>query len=261
MDMHTLSRAPYGDDTPPNYLCVFRADPDVVDDVADLGRDPDFGPPLPTWGICRPSTRRSVKVGSYVVFLGYYPNDRRYLVKGWLRVGDKIGYLNALERFPDRPNVIIRDDTAVGDRAPTMRGWKREDLREEVKGRYRTVEPDFLTRIHQGTRTLVQLPGDPHEIDNWKCQRMFLCRKAQLARCIDYGQCKREKEFPALDGYIVAAPGEWRDVGPLRTDWHMVVPDSLRARLEARPLRTRYGQHNARTLSLAEVEAIIEALA
>lgn len=248
-------------DTPPNYLCVFRADSDVVNDVADLGRDPDFRPPLATWGICRPLTRRSVKVGSYVVFLGYYPNDRRYLAKGWLRVGDKIGYLDALDRFPNRPNVIIRDDAAGDDQSPTNRGWKRGDLWKETKDRYGTAEPNFLTRIHQGTRTLVQLPGDPHEIDNWKCQRMFLCRKAQLAHCIGAGRCEREEEFPALRGYIVAAPGEWRDVGPLRRDWHMLVPNGLRARLDVDRLRTPYGQHNARTLSLAEVEAIIEALA
>ncbi len=78
-----------------NYLCVFRADPSIVDDVVDLGFDPDFRPPVATWGICRPPTRQHVKVDSYVIFLGYYPNDRRYLVKGWLRVGKKISYLDA----------------------------------------------------------------------------------------------------------------------------------------------------------------------
>jgi hypothetical protein len=227
----------------------------------DLGFDPDFRPPVATWGICRPPTRQHVKVDSYVIFLGYYPNDRRYLVKGWLRVGKKISYLDALEHFPDRPNVIIRDSAATGDQAPTIRGWKRGDLQEKAKRDYGTIAPDFLTQIRLGTRTFVQLPGDPHEIDNWKCQRMFRCQKTQLARCIDACRCMREEDFPALRGYIVAAPGEWRDVGPLRRDWHMMVPNGLRARLDVDRLRTPYGQHNARSLHLAEVEAIIEALA
>ena len=55
-----------------NYICVFRADPNVDDNVVDLGQDPDFSPPVPTWGICRPQVRAKwVSVGSYVVFIGY----------------------------------------------------------------------------------------------------------------------------------------------------------------------------------------------
>jgi len=55
-----------------NYLCVFRADPDIDDDVVDLGQDPDLSPLVSTRGICRPQVRAKwVSVGSYVVFIGY----------------------------------------------------------------------------------------------------------------------------------------------------------------------------------------------
>jgi hypothetical protein len=240
----------------PNYLCVFRANPEISNNVVDLGQDPDFQPPVATWGICRPPTRQSVRIGSYVVFLGYYPRypiDHRYLVKGWIRVGEKIGYLEALERFPDRPNVIIRDNASIQSHGSISRGWRRADLQEETERRYGTDEPDFLTKIQLNDRILVQSPCDYHEIDNWKCQRMFRCQKSRLAGCIRSGRCVREGQFPELRGYIVAAPDGWQDVGPLRLDWQEVAPDHLRSRR----LRTPRGQHNALRLSDDDVEAII----
>ena len=42
----------------PHYLCVFRAAEGITDDVIDLGQDPDFRPPVASWGICRPNIRR-----------------------------------------------------------------------------------------------------------------------------------------------------------------------------------------------------------
>jgi len=125
----------------PNYLCVFRADQEVHDDVVDLGQDPDFRPPVPTWGVCRPPTRRSVGVGSYIVFLGFYKQDQRYLVKGWMRVGEKINYLEALRRFGNRPNVIIREAPQTKSSAPMSWTRNHKDLQKLTRDRYGTDRP------------------------------------------------------------------------------------------------------------------------
>ncbi len=243
----------------PNYLCVFRANPLVQDDVLDCGLDPDFRPPIPTWGICRPSTRRSVVPGSYVVFLGYYAKDQSYLIKGWMRVGEKISYLGALERFGYQPNVIVRELTSHEARQPKSFAevrWKRKPLQHETLRRNGTDSPQFLTTIVLKDRVYVQFDEDDHEIDNWKCQRMFLCQETQLKRCIKSGACLREPEFPHLTGYVVAAEGEWQDVGRLRLDWRAVAPPGLRDR----SLRTPRSQHNALRLSDTEVIELVSVL-
>ncbi len=240
----------------PNYLCVFRADQEVHDDVVDLGHDPDFRSPVPTWGICRPPTRRSVGVGSYIVFLGYYKEDQSYLVKGWMRVGEKISYLEALKRFGNRPNVIIREGPQTKSSAPMSWTRKHKDLQKLTRDRYGTDRPLFLTTINFKNQAYVQFEEDPHEIDNWKCRRMFRCQTKQLRRCIEAGVCKRETEFPDLTDYIVAAEGEWQDVGPQHLDWLTVAPTCLRDK----SLRTPLNQHNVLLLSDAEVMEIVGAL-
>jgi hypothetical protein len=238
-------------DDVPHYLCVFRANEDITNNVIDLGQDPDFRPPAATWGICRPDKRRVVRPGSFVVFLGYFPRAEQYLLKGWLRVGESISYLEALERFPDRPNVIIRDAQGVAGIAPVPRGWKRQDLRDQVHEKTGTSEPEFLTTINMEDRQLVQLPFDDHEIDNWKCQRMFLCRRSQLSACIDAEVCIREEEFPSLRGYIVAEA--YCDLGASRLEWRAVAPRNL-AGLR---LRTPRHQHNPIRLSAVDMEGVL----
>jgi hypothetical protein len=240
----------------PNYLCVFHADQEVQDDVVDIGHDPDFRPPVPTWGICRPDKRHSVEVGSYIVFLGYYKEDQRYLVKGWIRVGEKINYLEALKRFVNRPNVIIRE--APQTKLSTPRSWKQKhkDLQKLTRDLYGTDKPLFLTTINFKNQVYVQFEEDPHEIDNWKCGRMFRCQTKQLQRCIEAGACKRETIFPDLTDYIIAAEGEWQDVGRQLLKWHSVAPPCLRDK----SLRTPLNQHNGLLLSDAEVKEVVCAL-
>ena len=242
-------------DAVPNYLCVFKADPHVTENVVDLGLDPDFRPPAATWGICRPLTRRSVELGSVVVFLGYYADGRHYLVKGWLQVTDKIDYLDALKRFGDRPNVIVRR-ASNPEVASVERTWKRTRIREEVIRRYGSETPAFMTTLHVNGLTLVQNPEDDHEVDNWKCQRILLCQTSQLERCVFSGMRLREDEFSAMRNYVVAGQGHWHDVGRQRQEWLEVAPASL----QTVQLRTPYGQHNARRLRPADVEEIVETL-
>jgi hypothetical protein len=239
---------------PRNYLCVFYADPKVGDDVVDLGRDPDFSPPVPTWGICRPAVRSKwVKQGSHVVFVGYY-GANRYLVKGWIRVGEVLTYADALERFPSRRNVIIRplEETEYAARTPS---WKRKDIAVAVEAKFGNRPPAFLTTIHSGNRTFVQNPDDDHELDNWKCQRIFLDTTNQLLRCIDAGTCLRENRFSALKGYVVA--DAWQDVGNARIPWCEVAPPSLLGS----PLQTPYHQHNERRLRDDDLDVLRHRLA
>ncbi len=137
-------------------------------------------------------------------------------------MAESISYLQALERFPDRPNVIIRDAEATAGIPAVARGWKREGLRDQAWQKTGTLTPGFLTKIDLPHRRLVQLPSDDHEIDNWKCQRMFLCRRSQLSACIAAESCLREQQFPSLRGYIVA--DAQCDLGPDRLEWQSVAP-------------------------------------
>jgi len=241
--------------SPPSYLCVFHAAEGMEDDVRDLGEDPDFRNPA-TWGICRPNTRRAVQLGSHVFFLGFLRNPTRYLIKGWLRVGEKIGYVEALERFGDRPNVILRDRDHAESASRRQPYWKNEELRAQSEAWY-GPEPSWLATIKVGSRVFVQNPADEHELDNWKCQRMFMCQRRQFERCLRAGICQRESEFPTLSGYIVAS--EWRDIGPRRVPWEAIAV----SRLPSERLRTPYGQHNHQLLTddeVATLKAAVEAV-
>jgi hypothetical protein len=237
---------------PANYLCVFHADPGVDTDVIDAGSDPDFSPPSPTWGICRPNLRRAVVPGSGLVFVGYYRASRTYYLKGWFDVGEVIGYEDALYRFPTRRNVIVSRAYHLGRQGEVA--WKRDDLRVEVEKRH-GLAPQFLTRLRGQSGWLTQNPLDDHEIDNWKCQRMFGCGRRQFLACNEAGACLREQEFPGLTGYVIAKADSWLDTGRRRKAWLDVAPASL----AGLALRTRYGQHNPRRISRSQVEQIVAA--
>ncbi len=230
---------------PRHYLCVFIRDAAVFHDVVDLTQDPDFSVP-PTWGICRPHVRaRWVDVGSKVVFLGRDPAATSYVVKGIITVGEKISYRDALSRFPTRENVIVR-----AGRPPTRPNvtWKRKKLTT-------SPTPDFLVRIGSGSNELHQNPTDQHEIDNWKCQRMFLCQERQLRSCLAAKVCQRDGVFDQLTGYIVAA--SWIDVGSRLLDWDAVRPKAW----GQRKLRTPKGQHNALEISQSDIDELITKIA
>ena len=228
----------------PNFLCVFIRDESTAEDVLDVGRDPDFSDPVPTWGICRPQVRSSwVKVGSRVVFVGRRESGGDYRLKGIIEVGEIIGYLEALRRFPTRRNVIIRSGPPPA-RSATV--WKNKHAKRLAHG-----SPSFLREVRCDGNTYHQNSDDDHQIDNWKCQRLFLCRKNQLYSCIQNGRCDREDEFDGLRGYVVAK--RWLDVGSSKRAWEDVRPASWGSRALCTPL----GQHNALRVSDSDIDEIV----
>ncbi|MFZ3071759.1 MAG: hypothetical protein WA162_00755 [Thermodesulfobacteriota bacterium] len=238
------------DDSVSHYVCVFHADNNNKKNVEDLGKDPDFSKP-PTWGICRPKVRAQwVSRGSCVVFIGkkVEKEGEKYILKGWLRVGEKISYLEALERFPKKRNVIIRQKNNTTTRNK-IDEWKRSEIKNRVREKYYYKIPDFLTKIKVGRKVFIQNPKDGHELDNWKCQRMFLCQKERLEECIEKDRCIQEENFSNLKGYIVA--NKRCDVGKKNIEWEAVRPASWKDK------SLKHGNwHNPQKITPEELEEL-----
>lgn len=236
-----------------NYLCVFHVD----ETGNDLGLDPDFTSPVPTWGICRPNIRNTVDFGpngSYLVFVAFEKTKKKYYLKGWFRVGRSLNYAEALGKFPNRKNVIIRKSKYQPELFIEKSKWKRRDIKKLLLYNNKSIVPQYLCCIRlQDGRILIQNPEDDHEIDNWKCQRIFRCRKKQLAKCINEDKCEKEADFLTVQGYIVADEKEWKDVGRDNIPWESVAPMSFKDRCLATPKR----QHNALLLTIDDVNEII----
>ena len=66
-----------------SFLIVFHGQI-VNGKIIDIGNDPCFDNP-PSWGICRPPTRRAVKIGDTLIFIAKVGNE--YFLKGWFQVG------------------------------------------------------------------------------------------------------------------------------------------------------------------------------
>ncbi len=243
-----------------NYLLVFHAVEDINEGIKDAGNDPDFSSP-PSWGICRPNIRQAVKVGSVLIFVGYIPPNN-YYVKGWFEVGGKIGQHKALENFPNRRNVIIKE----GNLNMALRRYKNRD---SIKWRYPERKeiydeknnnniPLFLLTIRARNKTFIQSPEDYHEIDNWKCSRIFGCNKNIFGKCVLANRCYKEGELknPKHENYIVAKRERWMDVGRKRIEWK-----ELKTKLFlSTTLRTPKGQHNPIKISDKDVNITIEFL-
>ncbi|TWR30473.1 hypothetical protein FPZ43_05905 [Mucilaginibacter pallidiroseus] len=212
-----------------SYLAVFIAE---VDDllIKDVGDDPCFANP-PTWGICRPPTRRMLKVGDTMFFLGKRNNV--YILKGWFEVGEKIDYISALSRFPKRANVIIGNQ----HRNKANQSWRHIFAPEN------TNELRFLKEIDVKEGVYYQSQTDEHQLDNWKCRRIFHCNKNQFTNCLSNLYCQKsgvsikEKTY---SNYVVANPEKWDDVAYLNID----LSEMSAAIGFNKPVRTPYNQHN-----------------
>jgi hypothetical protein len=179
--------------------------------VIDISDDPCFNSP-PSWGICRPPTRKAIRKGDTIIFIANIGKD--YFLKGWFEVKDKLDYLSAMIRFPSRLNVIISSTfKARSD------DWRYKDLKKAFKKKYNSTIPSFLLYLKVQEGTFYQNPKDDHELDNWKCRRIFLCKNKDFQKCTIANRCLKDN-VSIMDAkyknYIVANKGKWEDVDRLK---------------------------------------------
>lgn len=233
---------------PRNYLCVFLA----TGSGDDIGGDPDFNGDTATWGICRPQVRSTwIDPESHLVFVGFDRIKNVYFLKGWFDVDEIITYEKALERFPNKHNVIIRNADSHPALKITDVKWKYTSNKKLLFEKKISEVPKILTTIKAANgHFFVQNPDDSHEIDNWKCQRIFLCSLSQIEKCIQAGKCPKENRLTDYKGYVIGKNAV--DLGSHKIPWSQVAPDCLKGK----SLQTPYRQHNARSLTNHDVEQI-----
>lgn len=217
-----------------SFLIVFHGRI-VNDKIVDIGNDPCFDSP-PSWGICRPPTRRSVKVGDTLFFIAKVGTD--YFLKGWFKVGSKLDYLSALQQFPSRQNVIISTEPSTH----TIK-WRYKDLQKSYYKTHGQTVPDFLTQLDSSNGTFYQNQTDDHETDNWKCRRVFHCTSKQFTKCITANGCLKSSALLTANqfkNYIVSDPNHWADLDSLRISFDEIVKATKFPKL----IKTPKGQHN-----------------
>ncbi len=203
--------------------------------IIDIGDDPCFDS-IPSWGICRPTTRRAVKKGDTLIFISKVDNN--YLLKGWFDVGEKLDYISALQRFPNRQNVII---TTIPSTHQIK--WRYKKLQKSYRKRHDQALPEFLFYFDSDNVRYYHSQTDDHEIDNWKCRRIFLCKSKQFERCIEENSCLIKDTSIRLvcyENYIVADLNKWEDLDYLK----ITIEEIKKATNFETPIKTPKGQHN-----------------
>lgn len=217
-----------------SFLIVFHGKV-VNGKLIDIGDDPCFDSP-PSWGICRPPTRRAVKLGDILIFIAKVDND--YFLKGWFKVGLKLDYFSALRDFPTRQNVIISTEPSTHHIK-----WRYKKLKDSYCKTYGQTKPEFLIQLNSANGTFYHSQTDCHEIDNWKCRRIFHCTSKQFEKCILANICLKRNSAITDDkykNYVVADEKEWEDLDYLKITFDEIV----KATSFPIPIRTPKGQHN-----------------
>lgn len=226
-----------------SYLIVFHGDYELLQRkkrIVDISDDPCFDNP-PTWGICRPPTRKSISVGDKLFFIAYYKEVRKYYIKGWFEVGEKISYYDALNRFPHRQNVIISKNA----RKTKNLKWRYDKLENEYMKQHGKKIPKWLKSVVVSEGSFYQNSLDNHEIDNWKCRRIFHCTSKQFRKCISNDTCKKNgSSLTQYKNYIVSHPTNCGDLGNKLIEFN----DFTRETGIEIKLATPKGQHNVRSV-------------
>jgi len=193
------------------FLIVFHGQLNNNGKIIDVSDDPCFENP-PSWGICRPNIRRAVKRGDTLIFIAKVDND--YFLKGWFQVGDKLDYISALNNYPARQNVIISTKPSKH-----IAKWRYRNLKKSYINSNGHSNPNFLIDINTANGMFYQSQTDNHEIDNWKCRRIFHCQGKQFERCITCNKCLKNGTSLLSNeymNYIVADLNHWEDLDNLR---------------------------------------------
>jgi len=217
-----------------SFLIVFHGQI-VNGKIIDIGDDPCFDNP-PSWGICRPPTRRSVKLGDTLIFIAKVDND--YFLKGWFQVGSKLDYASALNIFPKRQNVIISATPSKH-----LIKWRYKNLQKSYYKTHGQTTPSFLIDLNLTSGNFYHSQTDDHETDNWKCRRVFHCTSNQFEKCIVANSCLKSSSSLTADeykNYVVADTNQWADLDSLRITFNEIV----KVTNFPTPIRTPKGQHN-----------------
>lgn len=227
-----------------SYISVFHTADDISKEIKDLGDDPFFSEKYATWGICRPQVRAKwIKIGGQIIFIGYPKKTDEYYLKGYFKVGEKINQIEAIRRYPKNKNVI----TSKTEFKENNIWWRDKRKKKLIENKYGNQIPDFLKKINFGGEEFRQNKVDDHEIDNWKCQRIFLCNYKQFCTCVEKGNCEKENTFDKQRGYVIAS--EWEDYSRFRLKWRDVCPE----RFKSKSLRTPKHQHNVMKITQDEI--------
>jgi hypothetical protein len=198
-----------------SYIIVFHGDGNKPNKMVDISDDPCFLEP-PTWGICRPTTRKSIKVGDYLFFVAYYKVCNQYYFKGYFKVGQKIPYNIALKKFKNRLNVIITNKKINFKNHK----WRYNKLKKAYNIQNGQQIKKWLRVLKATEGTFFQNQNDSHEIDNWKCRRIFHCDSDQFLKCNKKNKCLKENQsLKNYSNYIVADKNEWADLGSFWIDF------------------------------------------
>lgn len=227
-----------------HYISVFHTNDDISKGIKDLGDDPFFSTQHATWGICRPQVRAKwIKIGGQIIFIGYHKKTNEYYLKGYFKVGEKINLIEALKRYPENKNVIVSKTKFKENNT----WWRDKRKKKIVEKKYGNKIPVFLKTIKYKEEIFGQNNIDDHEIDNWKCQRIFICNFKQFCKCIEKGNCEKEDFFESQKGYVVAS--DWEDFSKSRIKWQNVCPQ----RFQSKSLKTPKGQHNVMKITQDEI--------
>ena len=217
-----------------SFLVVFHGQI-VNGKIIDIGDDPCFDNP-PSWGICRPPTRRTVKFGDTLIFIAKVDNE--YFLKGWFQVGDKLDYVSALSKFPLRKNVIISTNPSTH----TIK-WRYKNLQKSYHKTNGQTTPKFLIELNTANGTFYHNQTDNHETDNWKCRRVFHCTSKQFEKCNTSNTCLKNSSSLTADeykNYVIADTNQWEDLDSMRITFDEIV----KVTNFPTPIRTPKGQHN-----------------
>ena len=232
-----------------HYISVFHTVDDISKEIKDLGDDPFFSDSYATWGICRPQVRAKwIKIGGQIIFIGYHKRTNEYYLKGYFKVGEKINQIEALKRYPQNKNVIVSKTEFKRNNTR----WREKRKQKIVEQKYKKQIPTFLKQIKYKEEIFRQNFADDHEIDNWKCQRIFLCNFNQFCKCVEKGNCQKENLFDNQKGYAVAS--EWEDYSKFRIKWKDVCPQRFRLK----SLKTPKNQHNVMKITQGEITELKE---
>lgn len=237
-----------------NFALVYLVDEDNENKLQDIADDPCFDKP-PTWGICRPDIRneKELKDGSYLLFIArkFINNERKYLLKGYFRVKSKIDIIEAYQHFGQRRNVIISSQ----QRKIPQTKWRNYEWKRTLK-QYILSEtiPNFLKTLKVREFLFYQRDVDCHEIDNWKCRRIFNCNIRSFKNCVSSNKCIKElQNISFKKNYVVGDENDFADWNSLKIEWKEVA---VLIKKKEDPMDKRNNRHPEIELTDSEFKTI-----